>query len=355
GIVVPGGFGGRGIEGKIAACKYARENNIPFLDLFYIILHFIFLNILIFQCLKMKKMHRFHYRLFHFLIAVINFLGICLGMQCAVIEFARNVCGIKGANSTEFDKTLVGEQQVVIDMPEHRGEEKGMGGTMRLGLRDTVFLTNNCKLRRLYDARKISERHRHRYEVNPRSVPKLSRAGLLFIGMGADGNGAHMNGSVSSYTSLMKLAESKTTKAVEENDTQEVYEISDAQEREVLLSKIEDLCRIENETDTTSVRMEIFELQGHPFFVGVQFHPEYLSHPLQPSPPFFGLICAASGQLESFLRGSKIPSPMSVLKAAENYSSDVAENVLQATHLFVNKVGIFPDQNTDEAQLNGCS
>ncbi|KAM3716213.1 CTP synthase [Dirofilaria immitis] len=308
GIVVPGGFGGRGIEGKIAACKYARENNIPF-------------------------------------------LGICLGMQCAVIEFARNVCGIKNANSTEFDKAVVAEQQVVIDMPEHKGDEKGMGGTMRLGLRDTVFLTNNCKLRKLYDARKISERHRHRYEVNPRIVPKLSRAGLLFVGMGTDENGTHMNGSVSSYASLMKLAKSDTTKTKEEHG----YETSNAQEREALLSKIEDLCGIGNETGVTSVRMEIFELQGHPYFVGVQFHPEYLSHPLQPSPPFFGLICAATGQLESFLRGSKIPSPMSILKAAENYSLDVVGNVLQATHLFVNEVGIFSDQNIDEAQLNGSS
>ncbi|KAL3985596.1 CTP synthase [Acanthocheilonema viteae] len=282
GVVVPGGFGGRGIEGKIAVCKYARENNIPF-------------------------------------------LGICLGMQCAVIEFARNVCGIKGANSTEFDKTVVGEQQVVVDMPEHKGDEKGMGGTMRLGLRDTVFLTENCKLRKLYDAKKISERHRHRYEVNPKIVPKLSRAGLLFVGMGINENIAHVNGNISSYSALLKLVECETSKTVGEKSTQEMYAIS---EQGILLSKIENLCGTGgNEISVTSVRMEIFELQDHPYFVGVQFHPEYLSHPLQPSPPLFGLICAASGQLESFLRGSKIPSPMSILKAAENYGSNVAENV----------------------------
>ncbi|EFO19330.1 CTP synthase [Loa loa] len=306
GIVVPGGFGDRGVEGKIAVCKYARENNIPF-------------------------------------------LGICLGMQCAVIEFARNVCGIKGANSTEFDKTVVGEQQVVIDMPEHKGDEKGMGGTMRLGLRDTVFLTENCKLRKLYDARKISERHRHRYEVNPKIVSKLSRAGLLFVGMGTDENVTHINGDVSSYATLLKLAECETSITVEENNVQEFSEIS----RREVLSKIEDLCGTGGDkTGMTSVRMEIFELQGHQYFVGVQFHPEYLSHPLQPSPPLFGLICAASGQLESFLHGSRIPTPVSVLKAAENYGPSVAEDVLRATHLFVNKVSILDDQNIDEAHLS---
>ncbi|VDK85138.1 unnamed protein product [Litomosoides sigmodontis] len=309
GIVVPGGFGGRGIEGKIAACKYARENNIPF-------------------------------------------LGICLGMQCAAIEFARSVCGIEGANSTEFDKTVVGEQQIVIDMPEHKGDEKGMGGTMRLGLRDTLFLTENCKLRKLYDTKKISERHRHRYEVNPRIVPKLSRAGLLFVGMGTNEDMVHVDGSTSSHSSLLKLAESETSKTVEEKNTEEVHAAS---EREILLSKIEDLCAIEDDKiGVASVRMEIFELQGHPYFVGVQFHPEYLSHPLQPSPPLFGLICAASGQLESFLRGSKVPSPMSVLKAAENYSPNIGENVIQATHLYVNEISTL-DRNIDEAVLSSNS
>ncbi|CAG9540216.1 unnamed protein product [Cercopithifilaria johnstoni] len=303
GVIVPGGFGGRGIKGKIAACKYARENNIPF-------------------------------------------LGICLGMQCAAIEFARNVCGIKGANSTEFDKTVVGEQQIVVDMPEHNGDEKGMGGTMRLGLRDTVFLTENCKLRKLYNAKKISERHRHRYEVNPRIVPKLSRAGLLFVGMGTDKNIAHINENVSSYSTLLKLAECETSRTVEEKSTQEAYEIS---EREILLSKIEDFCGSGDDEIGVSVRMEIFELQDHPYFVGVQFHPEYLSHPLQPSPPLFGLICAASGQLESFLRGSRIPLPVSILKAAVNYNSNVNENILQATHLFVDKVSTLVDTSDENS------
>uniref|UniRef100_A0A915Q060 CTP synthase n=1 Tax=Setaria digitata TaxID=48799 RepID=A0A915Q060_9BILA len=309
GIVVPGGFGGRGIEGKIAACKYARENNIPF-------------------------------------------LGICLGMQCAAIEFARNVCGIKDANSTEFDKTIVGQQQVVVDMPEHKGEKKGMGGTMRLGLRETIFLTDHCKLRKLYGSRVINERHRHRYEVNPRVVPKLSQAGLLFVGMGRDEKLPNIGGNPLPYAALVKASKYENLRKVEENGI-EVDRNTDTREQALLLSKIEVLCRIgSEEASTTSVRMEIVELKDHPYFVGVQFHPEYLSHPLQPSPPFFGLICAASGQLESFLRGSKIPSPVSVLKEAENYGPNVAENVLQATHSFVNKVGVLTDKYRNETGSN---
>ncbi|KAK6049130.1 putative CTP synthase, partial [Cooperia oncophora] len=143
GIIVPGGFDTRGVEGMIKACQYARENNVPF-------------------------------------------LGVCLGMQCAAIEVARNLLGIKNANSTEFNKNLNEDEQIIIDMPEHNVEHKGLGGTMRLGRRTSVFLTENCTLRRLYGRNEIEERHRHRYEVNPRFVHRLSEKGLLFVGMGVD-------------------------------------------------------------------------------------------------------------------------------------------------------------------------
>ncbi|PAV76486.1 hypothetical protein WR25_11629 [Diploscapter pachys] len=105
GVIVPGGFDKRGVEGMIRACEYCRVSKVPF-------------------------------------------LGVCLGMQCAAVEFARNVLGIKGANSTEFNKGLNESQQIVIDMPEHSVESKGLGGTMRLGLRTTVFLTDKCILRK---------------------------------------------------------------------------------------------------------------------------------------------------------------------------------------------------------------
>uniref|UniRef100_F1KXY5 CTP synthase n=1 Tax=Ascaris suum TaxID=6253 RepID=F1KXY5_ASCSU len=301
GILVPGGFGDRGIEGKIAACGYARRNEIPF-------------------------------------------LGICLGMQCAAIEFARNVLGIKRANSTEFDKEITGDEQVVIDMPEHDAVNKGAGGTMRLGLRETVFLTDNCKLRKLYGTRRVNERHRHRFEVNPEVVSRLSRSGLLFVGMGTDekptSNMAERR--TASSAVLMQLAEVETRSNSSQEDLSEP--IPNAVDNN-LLAKIDELCKRGGDgKEKAAVRMEMLELQGHPYFVGVQYHPEYLSHPLQPSPPFFGLVCAASGQLESFLRGSKIPSPMSILKSAENYSNGLTNDTLRATHSFVNKMGSLNEQ-----------
>lgn len=119
GLLVPGGFGDRGIEGMIAACKWAREHNIPFLGM-QIDLDLIYRS---------------------------TFIGVCLGMQCAVIEFARNVCEMCDANSTEFNQSISSDQQVVINMPEHApGADRGMGGTMRLGRRTTVFLTEHSKL-----------------------------------------------------------------------------------------------------------------------------------------------------------------------------------------------------------------
>ncbi|XP_031392837.1 CTP synthase-like isoform X1 [Punica granatum] len=193
GVLVPGGFGDRGVQGKIVAAKYARENRVPY-------------------------------------------LGICLGMQIAVIEFARSVLGLQDANSTEFD--LNAKNPCVIFMPE--GSKTHMGGTMRLGSRRTYFQVSDCVSAKLYGNRSyIDERHRHRYEVNPEMVTRLERAGLSFTGK-----------------------------------------------------------------DETGQRMEIIELPSHPYFVGVQFHPEFKSRPGEPSALFLGLIAAASGELDAVLQGS---------------------------------------------------
>ncbi|XP_031623215.1 CTP synthase [Contarinia nasturtii] len=203
GVVVPGGFGSRGMEGKIRACQWCRENKKPF-------------------------------------------LGICLGMQAAVIEFARNIIGFEGANTTEIDPNVA--HPLVIDMPEHHPGI--MGGTMRLGKRTTVF-KDNCTstIKKLYGSPKsVDERHRHRYEINPKYVPQLEEAGLKFVG-----------------------------------------------------------------TDEEATRMEIVELKDHPYYVGVQYHPEYLSRPLKPSPPFMGLILASVGKLKGYLnKGCRLsPKEMS--------------------------------------------
>lgn len=138
GLLVPGGFGERGIEGKIAAIKYARENNIPF-------------------------------------------LGICLGLQCAVIEFARNVCGIKNANSSEFKKN----KYSVIDLMPDQKNIKGMGATMRLGAYP-CSIQNGTKSMEAYKQSFISERHRHRYEVNNKYRKKLTDNGLILSGLSPD-------------------------------------------------------------------------------------------------------------------------------------------------------------------------
>uniref|UniRef100_A0A5S6QQB3 CTP synthase n=1 Tax=Trichuris muris TaxID=70415 RepID=A0A5S6QQB3_TRIMR len=200
GILVPGGFGDRGIEGKIAACRFAREKNKPF-------------------------------------------LGICLGMQCAVVEFARSVLSLKGANSTEFNKDTA--HPVVVDMPEHNPGD--MGGTMRVGLRRTVFQAGCFSIvQKLYGgASSVEERHRHRYEVNVEYVERFERNGLHFVGRDVNGS-----------------------------------------------------------------RMEICELQGHPYFVGVQFHPEYLSTPLAPSPLYVGLVLASVGELAGVLKGTSGAVPV---------------------------------------------
>lgn len=196
GVVVPGGFGDRGVDGKVFAAQYARENKVPY-------------------------------------------LGICLGMQVAVIEYARNVLGWKDANSEEFDKESA--HQVVVFMPEINPDQ--MGGTMRCGARETILHEDKLAKRSiasyLYGKdQRIMERHRHRYEVNPQFVDTIGEAGLHFIG-----------------------------------------------------------------TDTKSERMQIVELDRdvHPFYFASQYHPEFKSHPTQPSPPFYGLILAATKQLDTYI------------------------------------------------------
>ncbi|MFA4965010.1 MAG: CTP synthase [Thermoleophilia bacterium] len=140
GVIVPGGFGQRGVEGKIDAIRYCRERDVPF-------------------------------------------LGVCLGMQCAVAEFARNVCGMEGANSTEFDPDTA---YPVIDLlPEQKGVED-MGGTMRLGA-SQVRLAPGTRAQAAYASDEVWERHRHRYEVNNDLRPRLEAAGLVVSGTTADG------------------------------------------------------------------------------------------------------------------------------------------------------------------------
>ncbi|KAJ2566868.1 CTP synthase ura7 [Coemansia sp. RSA 1822] len=200
GILVPGGFGERGVEGKVLAAKWAREHNVPY-------------------------------------------LGICLGMQVAVIEFARNVCGMADAQSAEFREGC--ETPAIVFMPEI--DRTTMGGTMRLGSRPTKFqdseVARRSAIKKLYgNADEVHERHRHRYEVNPEIVKELEGKGMQFVGRDAE----------------------------------------------------------------TGERMEILELDGHAYFVGVQYHPEYLTRPLNPSPPFLGLLLAASGQLEAYLAGEDL-------------------------------------------------
>lgn len=192
GILVPGGFGSRGIEGMVLAANYARENKVPY-------------------------------------------LGICLGLQVATIEFCKNVLGIENASSCEFEPELSPEDEraVVVYMPEI--DQENLGGTMRLGLRTTNFSKEfaGSKIQKIYgNFASVQERHRHRYEVNPELIPKLEPKGLKFVGK-----------------------------------------------------------------DETLIRCEILELEDHPYYVATQYHPEYKSKVLKPSPPFLGLVAAASGEL----------------------------------------------------------
>jgi CTP synthase len=180
-VLVAPGFGSRGIEGKINAIKFARELNIPF-------------------------------------------LGICLGMQCAVIEFARNILGMEKANSTEFNNKT---SWPVIDMMEEQKKISGMGGTMRLGKFD-CGLQPDSKAFTIYNTQNISERHRHRYEFNNKFADDFTNNGMILSGINNQG----------------KL-------------------------------------------------IEIIELKDHPWFIGVQFHPEYKSTVANPHPLFVSFIKAA--------------------------------------------------------------
>jgi len=173
-------------------------------------------------------------------------------MQIAVIEYARNVCGLTGANSEEIYAEA--DHPVVIFMPE--GSKTHLGGTMRLGLRPTIFQPGSewSKLRQLYgEAAQILERHRHRYEVNPRYIDQLTEAGLNFVGK-----------------------------------------------------------------DDKGERMEVVELKDHLWFVGVQFHPEYLSRVLSPSKPYLGFVAACSGILNEVLARSSPETAQMTINGATN-------------------------------------
>lgn len=241
GVIVPGGFGSRGLEGKIRACQWSRENKKPF-------------------------------------------LGICLGLQTAVIEFARNVLNLPNANTTEVDPDV--EHPLVIDMPEHHPGD--MGGTMRLGRRTTLFKEEKSVIKQLYgNASQVEERHRHRYEVNPKYVEQLEAKGLKFVGH-----------------------------------------------------------------DSEKTRMEIVELQDHPYYVATQFHPEYLSRPLKPSPPFLGLILASVGKLDAYLKeGNKLFSSAHV--TSESSSDD---DTLFSTNRLLKKMNVSgkpTKQKQPSPDLNG--
>lgn len=190
-ILVPGGFGDRGIEGKISAVRYARENKIPY-------------------------------------------LGICLGMHMAMIEYARNVCGLEGAHSTEMDAStphpiiaLITEWMNEDGSTEQRDESSDLGGTMRLGAQ-LCHLDEGSQVREIYGAESVTERHRHRYEVNNNYVQQLRDAGMGVVGWSAD-------------RSLV----------------------------------------------------EMIELPDHPWFVACQFHPEFTSRPRGGHPLFTGYVEAA--------------------------------------------------------------
>ena len=188
GILIPGGFGKRGTEGKIMAIKYARHKKIPF-------------------------------------------FGICFGMQMAIIEFARNILKIKNAGSTELDKNIYPVIGLINEWSKDgkliKGTDKKLGGTMRLGLYKAK-LKNNSAIKKIYKSTMIEERHRHRYEVNNNLKDQFEKRGMIFSGMSPD----------------EKLP-------------------------------------------------EIIELKNHPWFIGVQFHPEFKSRPLKPHPLFSSFIKAA--------------------------------------------------------------
>lgn len=187
GILVPGGFGERGAEGKIVAIRHAREKKVPF-------------------------------------------FGICFGMQLAAIEFARNVCGVKDATSREFEQKKKGSRNFVIDFMEEQRKITDKGGTMRLGSYP-CSLEAGTKVREVYGKAQISERHRHRYEFNNKFRPLFQKHGMRLAGV--------------------------------------------CEERDLV---------------------EIIEMPDHPWFIGVQFHPEFKSRPLSPHPLFRAFVEASLKQ-----------------------------------------------------------
>jgi CTP synthase len=195
-MLVPGGFGARGVEGKVLAIRLARESGVPF-------------------------------------------LGVCYGFQMAAVELARTELGLGGANTTEVDPHT---PDPVVCLLEEQKEVADLGGTMRLGAQ-RVVLEPDSRLARLYGRTEIWERHRHRYEINPAYLERLRERGLKVVGRAVDG------------------------------------------------------------------RVEAFELEGHPFFVGVQYHPEFLSRPEAPHPLYLELVRAA------LARPEEVPAPVAAAPA----------------------------------------
>ncbi len=198
GVLVPGGFGDRGIEGKIRAIQYAREKQLPF-------------------------------------------LGICLGMQLACIEFSRHVCKLAGANSREFDESC---PEPVIDLMEEQKKLTNKGATMRLGAYP-CRIEKGTLAQKIYEERDISERHRHRYEFNNAYRERLAKKGFCFSGLSPDG-----------------------------------------------------------------LLVEIVELPSHPFFIAVQFHPEFRSRPMHPHPLFANFIHASLLKAQRQEWSAKKPAPV---------------------------------------------
>ncbi len=209
GILVPGGFGERGVEGKMVAIRYARENNIPF-------------------------------------------FGICYGMQLAAVEFARNVCGLKNATSREFGVTPKGQRNFVIDLMQDQTSKGDKGGTMRLGAFPCT-LAKGSMAKKVYKKSNIQERHRHRFEFNNKFRALFEKNGMSLSGI------------------------------CEERDLVEIIEIPD-----------------------------------HTFFIGVQFHPEFKSKPLDPHPLFTHFV---KNSLESKALGEDIVKKTSKKKSSGRYQS----------------------------------
>ncbi|KAE8269518.1 hypothetical protein A4X09_0g2825 [Tilletia walkeri] len=243
GIIVPGGFGLRGTEGMISAAKWARTKKVPF-------------------------------------------LGICLGFQISVIEYARNVCGIKDAGSSELDAKC--PDPVVIYMPEI--SKTHMGGTMRLGLRPTIFQDGKhatSKIGQLYGSSEtVWERHRHRYEINPEYVDRIEKGAST----GAAVEGKERSLAVGNTKRPFVRRTSVASADLEYDDD----EPEDRPDRLRFVGK-----------DEKGERMQILELEEHPYFVCLQAHPEFASRPLNPSPPFLGLIAASAGVLDEHLDAQK--------------------------------------------------